>query len=240
MFSRCCIRTQRHPKPRLCAKVSGSQRAPHAQSTGFKTAIPMRCLSIRFVCVQGSRSPIPSRAHSARCASGRDATSYHHILQVWQMSIYRFWSDSQTTASRLRNGTVAWGGCYPHMQIIHKGVMQLLGRSLGHDARQVVRMHGPSPNGRASATAGGTWQSGLATCPTPPLATSVCSCTAHHFRRAMHVPSSQIPRTTTNGDGPTAPSRSARLPEGPSPPPGGPSPWGHLSATQWATNGAHQ
>lgn len=37
------------------------------------------------------------------------------------MSIYRFWSDAQTTTAGLRNGTVAWGGCYPHMQIIHKG-----------------------------------------------------------------------------------------------------------------------
>lgn len=38
------------------------------------------------------------------------------------MGIYRFWSDAQATNPRLRNGTVAWGGCYPHMQIIHKGV----------------------------------------------------------------------------------------------------------------------
>lgn len=51
------------------------------------------------------------RTHPKQCPPG---TTY-------QSSIYRFWSDNATQARNLQPGTVTWGGCYPHMQILHKG-----------------------------------------------------------------------------------------------------------------------
>lgn len=55
------------------------------------------------------------------------------------MGIYRFWSDNLTTTPALRPGTVAWGGCYPHMQIIHKGIS--LGIAGGGCAAVTMYMH---------------------------------------------------------------------------------------------------
>jgi hypothetical protein len=36
--------------------------------------------------------------------------------------VCRHWSDAGTKVPNLMSSTSTWGGCYPHMQIIHKGM----------------------------------------------------------------------------------------------------------------------
>ena len=129
------------------------------------------------------------RPHPKKCPPGT----------TWQQSIYRFWSDNATTARNLQSGTVTWGGCFPHMQILHKGMCPY---NLGVDA---VHMETPP---QETQTTSGRWSFGRAStfqaCQkvlkwAPTSLTPSCTTSVRAPRMHMHAPSrvpQQIPATT--------------------------------------------
>lgn len=88
------------------------------------------------------------------------------------------WSDNATTVRNLTSGTATWGGCFPHMQILHKGTKRRAHWGLMH------KVHGRP---QETPTTSGRWSSGRAstsrawvrgtrwapTCLTPSCMTSV-------------------------------------------------------------------
>lgn len=123
------------------------------------------------------------RPHPKRCPTGT----------TWQSSIYRFWSDNATTARNLQSGTATWGGCYPHMQILHKGGCRP-GSGLMHRRHLICAQETPTISGRLSfgrASTSQAWTRGIRwalTSLTPSCTTSVCRATCTTLNLRNHAP----------------------------------------------------